>query len=378
MSFLSTWLADMRRALASGNPLVMVWRISLAFFVLFWSVVFWLLLGWMKFLYALASGTLPDSRAQRDAEVTPSPLSAVSDFGSNPGDLRMWTYMPDGLPVGAPLIVVLHGSTQSARDYAVGAGWVQLAQRHGFALLCPEQTRANNGTLSFQWFRPEDIAREGGEAESVAQMVEHVLAAKQLDAKRVFVTGLSSGGAMTAVMLATRPDMFVAGAVIAGLPYQAAQSVMGALWAMKKPRAQSARAWGDAVRAAAPAVGRFPAISIWHGTKDRVVRPASAEALVAQWTNVHGIEGGAVVELARDGRSVQMWRSAEGKAAVSLHLIEGMGHGTPLASRGIDASGRAGPYLLDVGVNSSLEIIQAWGVAPMKTGELAPANQSAA
>jgi poly(hydroxyalkanoate) depolymerase family esterase len=331
----------------------------------------------MKFLYALASGAWPDSRVRPDADVA-SPLSAVTDFGSNPGDLRMWTYAPSNLPVGAPLVVVLHGSTQSAQDYAVGAGWVQLADRYQFALVCPEQTRANNGTLSFQWFRPQDTAREGGEAESIAGMVRHVLASKQLDAKRAFVTGLSSGGGMTTVMLATYPEMFRAGAVIAGLPYHAAESVMGAFWAMKKPRSLSPRAWGDEVRAASTHIGAYPGITIWHGTKDRVVRPASAEALVAQWTNVHGIVDGAVVELARDGRSVQMWRSADGKAAVALYLIDGMGHGTPLTTSGADAVGTPGPYLLDVGVNSSLEIIQAWGLAPLKAGELAPAKQSAA
>ncbi len=377
MRFLSTWIADMRRALASGNPFVMLWRISLAFFVLFWSVTLWVVAAWMKFLYALASGTMPQGR-QHPAAAVVSPLTAVAEFGLNPGDLRMWTYAPPNLPSGAPLVVVLHGSTQSARDYAVGAGWVQLADRYHFALLCPEQTRANNGTLSFQWFRRDDTAREGGEAQSIAAMVRHLMSTKQYDPKRVFVTGLSSGGGMTTVMLATYPELFQAGAVIAGLPYRAAENVMGALWAMMRPRALSPRAWGDEVRAAAPHVGQYPRVAIWHGTKDRVVRPASAQALVAQWTNVHEIEGNAELQTLAQGRAVQVWKSPNGTVAVALHLIDGLGHGTPLDTTGRDACGQAGPYLLDVGINSSLEIAQSWALAPLKAGQLTPAKQSAA
>jgi poly(hydroxyalkanoate) depolymerase family esterase len=377
MRFLSTWVADMRRAFASGNPLVMLWRISLAFFVLFWSVAFWFLLAWMKFVYALASGAWPDSRVRPDADVA-SPLSAVTDFGPNPGDLRMWTYAPANLPAGAPLVVVLHGSTQSARDYAVGAGWVQLADRYHFALLCPEQTRANNGTLSFQWFRPQDTARAGGEAASIAEMVRHVLRTQQLAAQRVFVTGLSSGGGMTTVMLATYPEMFKAGAVIAGLPYHAADSVMGAFWAMMKPRSLSPRAWGDEVREAAPSVGYFPKIAIWHGTKDRVVRPASAHALVAQWTNVHGIEGQGTVERTRDGRAVHQWKSQDGAIVVALHMIEGLPHATPLKTHGEGACGVAGDYLIDNGINSSLEIAQSWGLVKVQAGQLGDAPKAVA
>jgi poly(hydroxyalkanoate) depolymerase family esterase len=249
MTILSTWLASVRRAFASGNPAVVVWRLSLAFVVLFWSLTSWVLFGWIKLVWAFwlrmlsPAGDVTATTADVSVAVS-GQLREVAEFGNNPGALRMFVYRPKGLLVGAPLVVVLHGSKQSAHGYAAGAGWLELADRYKFALVCPQQTRANNGTLSFQWFSPKDTAREGGEADSIAEMVRHALATENLDKSRVFVTGLSSGGAMTAVMLATHPEMFVAGAVIAGLPYGAADSVAGALWAMFYLKARTARAWG--------------------------------------------------------------------------------------------------------------------------------------
>jgi len=115
---------------------------------------------------------------------TASGLKPVANFGTNPGNLTMQLYVPKDLPAGAPLVVVLHGCTQTAADYAEGAGWVTLARRFGFALLCPEQTRTNNPNLCFNWFQPGDTARGAGEAASIAAMVEHALSRHGLDPSR--------------------------------------------------------------------------------------------------------------------------------------------------------------------------------------------------
>ena len=101
---------------------------------------------------------------------------------------------------------MLHGCTQTAADYDQGSGWSQLADRHGFVLLYPEQNRANNANLCFNWFEPGDIARGKGEALSIRQMIGAVAVAHGMDRDRVFVTGLSAGGAMASVMLATYPE----------------------------------------------------------------------------------------------------------------------------------------------------------------------------
>ena len=144
-------------------------------------------------------------------------LEETKRFGSNPGQLRMFSHMARPAVNHSALVVVLHGCGQTAAGYDHGAGWSTLADRYGFALLVPEQQRSNNPNGCFNWFQPEDAQRGRGEAASIRQMVEHMVREKGVDPSRVFVTGLSAGGAMTSVMLACYPDVFAAGAIIAGL-----------------------------------------------------------------------------------------------------------------------------------------------------------------
>lgn len=309
---------------------------------------------------ALSLKLQPNPPAKGPGEV--DLLTETKDFGPNPGDLRMLMYLPKELAAGSPLVVVLHGSTMTAQAYAEGAGWLALAQRFGFALLCPEQTSANNANLSFNWFQPWDSAREGGEATSIHQMIGQAIETHDLDAKRVFVTGLSAGGAMTAVMLATYPEVFAAGGIIAGLPYGAACNVWEALTAMFQENGGSDHEWGEKVRAASSNPGPWPCVSIWHGESDTTVRPGAGEDLVSQWTNVHGVGNRPGVAKSGDGRTYRVWRSANGQTMVKHHSIRGMAHGTPLSTKGVDGCGTAGPYLLEVGISSSLEIAKSWGV----------------
>src|SRR5579871_6091785 len=154
-----------------------------------------------------------------DQDALRTPLIADYDFGSNPGDLRMFSYTPTEIARNGPLVVVLHGCTQSAASYDVGAGWSTLAQRYGFTLLMPQQKTSNNAHGCFNWFQPDDNARGRGEALSIRQMIRTAIEKFGLDEKQVYITGLSAGGAMTSVMLANYPEVFAGGAIIAGLPF---------------------------------------------------------------------------------------------------------------------------------------------------------------
>lgn len=218
-------------------------------------------------------------------------LNDLQGFGDNPGALRAMTFVPANLGRGAPLVVALHGCTQTAADYDQGTGWSVLAERASFALLLPQQVRTNNANLCFNWFSPEDIGRTGGEAESVAQMVRTMIDKYDIDPGRVFVTGLSAGGAMAAVMLATYPDLFAGGAVIGGLPYGCASSVPQALTCMRG-RGLDAMSLAAAIsRASGDHKGSWPTISIWHGTADATVDAANMYHLGVQWRGVHGVDG---------------------------------------------------------------------------------------
>lgn len=311
---------------------------------------------------APAARSARNRRRPAPADTAPGVLKDVVDFAPNPGALRMRLYTPSGLGSQAPLVVALHGCTQTGAGYAAGAGWLTLADRFGFAVLCPEQTRANNPNVCFNWYDAVDTARTGGEAASIAAMVRRAAKDHDLDARRVFVTGLSAGGAMAAVMLATWPELFAAGAVIAGLPYGSASSLMEAFAAMRQTRTQSASDSGDRVRAASSHRGDWPTLSIWHGQDDIIVRPAAGEALARQWINLHGVDDEPVVARTPAGRDFLVWMS-DGEPVVELHRIPGMGHGVPLRTDGTDGSGAAGPHMFEVGISSSLEIALGWGIA---------------
>ena len=294
-------------------------------------------------------------------------LRAVSSFGSNPGALRMWLHVPEALPQNSPLVVVLHGCGQSAAGYAAGAGWLTLADRYGFAVLCPEQVRSNNANLCFNWFEDSDTQRSSGEAASIAQMVRQAVTELNLDRDRVFVSGLSAGGAMAAVMLATYPEVFAAGAIIAGLPYGSASGVSQALGAMRRVPVLSGKAWGDKVRAAAPPRKSWPKVGIWYGDADTTVTPTAAQALALQWTNVHGATGSPVAVTRGSGHTHFTWLRPEGSIGVELHKIAGIGHGTPIAANGEDGCGTPAPWILEAGVSSSLEIARSWSLVQSKS-----------
>lgn len=286
----------------------------------------------------------------------------MDNFGRNPGNLRALMHVPVGLPAGAPLVVVLHGCTQTAGAYDRGSGWSTLADRFGFAILYPEQQRGNNPNLCFNWFSPSDTRRGVGEAESIREMVVTAIERRRLDASRVFVTGLSAGGAMTSVMLATYPEMFCAGAIIAGLPFGTAASVSEALERMRG-HGHDHEASSDRVRAASAHRGRWPAVSVWHGPTDMTVNAANAAMIVEQWKGVHGVTS-PPIEGQVDGQVHREWHDEAGRLVVEDYVVARLGHGTPIATSGDEACGVPGPYMLDAGISSTYRIAASWGVVP--------------
>ena len=302
-------------------------------------------------------------------------LKDLATFGSNPGALRAKIHVPPVVPSNPALVVVLHGCTQTAAGYDEGSGWSRLADKHGFILLFPEQQRSNNPNLCFNWFSPADNARDRGEAMSIRQMIAKIAQDHDVDPSRIFVTGLSAGGAMTSILLATYPELFAGGAIIAGLPHGAASNVSQALDAMRGGGGQDGVELGDRVRAASRHAGPWPHISIWHGTKDATVSQSNADAILAQWLSVHGLEDAPARTETVGRHSRRRWTDAGGRAVIEDHRISGMGHGTPLATKGPDGCGTVMPHMLEAGISSTRIIADSWGLLD---GEMAQAVSSEA
>jgi poly(hydroxyalkanoate) depolymerase family esterase len=298
-------------------------------------------------------------RNRAAASTVDSALVETMDFGPNPGGLKMLSFTPDGLKPHAPLVVVLHGCTQTAEGFARNAGWITLAEQCGFVLLAPEQQPTNNLNRCFRWFKPDDAARE---AASIEAMIAHAMRLHRHDAQRVYVTGLSAGGAMTSVLLATYPEVFAAGAIVAGLPFGIADSAASAWSAMSGRRSGSADL-AAVVQRASPLATARPRVSIWHGDADVTVHAANADDIALQWVGVHGLTMKDCETETIEGRTRTQWLSSRtGEAVVETNIVHGLGHGMPLATLGDDAIGAVAPHMLEAGVSAAREIARFWGL----------------
>lgn len=263
----------------------------------------------------------------------------------------MYVHEPPNVQKGAAVVVAMHGCTQNAAAY-VSAGWNDIADKQGFVVVYPEQSSANNSTQCFRWYDPAHTTRDKGEAKAIAAMVTN--AKTKYGSTKAYVTGLSAGGAMTSVMLATYPDLFEAGAVFSGIAYDCATSQLDAYSCMNPGKDKTPEQWAALV----PKTANPPRVSIWHGSSDYTVAPKNAEESVRQWLGVNGIdESNPTTETV--GKATH---TIYGGGKVESWIVQGMGHGTPVAPK--SSCGTAGAYILDEDLCSSQKAAEFFGLAP--------------
>ena len=264
----------------------------------------------------------------------PGRLVEFNGFGDNPGNLRMLAHVPPAV-TGDALVVLLHGCGQGAAAFADDSGWIALADKLHFPLIIPEQAEANNAGRCFQWFHPADTERDKGEAASIAAMTRAAIGRFGTDEQRVFIVGLSAGAAMAAAMLAAYPDLFAAGASVAGLPVGSARSGMQAMLRMASAGPnRTPIEWANAVRAAAPPgfAGPWPRLSIWQGQADTTVAPDNANLLATQWRALHGLDAPTMVEQVQHGVHHRTWPDGKHPLVESWSLPQ-MPHAYPVGAR---------------------------------------------
>ena len=226
-----------------------------------------------------------DGTPARPAPHVDEPLAGAflkRSFTNDAGTRTYKLYVPASYAAASsepvPVIVMLHGCTQSPDDFAAGTRMNALADQHGFLVVYPAQAGKANQSRCWNWFRPEDQDRDRGEPSLIAGITREVASAYRVDARRIFVAGMSAGAAMAVILGAMYPDLYAAIGAHSGLPYGAAHDMPSALAAM-----QSGAARHRSVMSSNGNSNWTPTI-VFHGDSDRTVNARNGDAIVAQVT----------------------------------------------------------------------------------------------
>lgn len=248
-------------------------------------------------------------------------------------------YIPSGYHGQTlPLVLMLHGCTQTPDDFAAGTRMNVLAEEHQCFVVYPAQALAANGSKCWNWFKAADQQRGEGEPSIIAGITRHIISTYPVDARRVYVAGLSAGGAMAAIMGMTYPDLYAAVGIHSGLPYAVAHDLPSARAAMKQGGPNPGGQPDVRVPAAERGVRSVPTI-VFHGDRDTTVHPRNGDQVVAQWTTIHShdrahtksrADRAASVERGQvpDGRAYTraIYHDASGQPILEQWRIHGAGH----------------------------------------------------
>lgn len=272
-------------------------------------------------------------------------------YTSHAGTRHYKTYIPASHGRGAlPVIVMLHGCKQDPDDFAAGTRMNLLAEELGFIVVYPGQAGNANASNCWNWFEPKHQQRDRGEPSLIAGITREVIETCGADAGRVYVAGLSAGGAMAAVMGTTYPDVYAAVGVHSGLAYASAQDVATAFSAMRGPGTKRGRR-----KAQSPAANRDVPTIVFHGDRDTTVHPSNGDDLIAQASQAAA--GGAGPKRAFGGHEPTVehgnasgrkytrttYRDDGGRSVMEQWLIHGAAHAWSGGSTEGSFSDTAGP-----------------------------------
>jgi poly(hydroxyalkanoate) depolymerase family esterase len=280
---------------------------------------------------------LPDRAPPIVPDVPDGGRFITASYTNHAGTRSYKLYIPSGYhgqPL--PLVVMLHGCTQGPDDFAAGTRMNELAEEQECFVAYPAQTHAANGSKCWNWFKASDQQRDGGEPSIIAGLTRQIVDSHRVDARRIYVAGLSAGGAMAATMAMTYPELYAAAGIHSGLPHAAAQDLPSAFAAMQGGGISSV-GW-PAAGAKQPGAAPVPTI-VFHGDRDTTVHPCNGEQVIAQSVASpagpgasHGAAKAARVTVqpgqVPDGHAYTrtIYHDAGGQPVVEYWLIHGAGH----------------------------------------------------
>jgi poly(hydroxyalkanoate) depolymerase family esterase len=255
---------------------------------------------------------------QRAPQIPPGARFETRSIISPQGQRFFKLYVP-ARPLAEPrsLLIMLHGCTQTPEDFAAGTRMNELAEQNGFIVAYPAQPKSANPSACWNWFNPQNQTRGRGEAAVIVAEAQRLIAEFGIDPRRVFVAGMSAGGAMAAIVAAVYPDAFSAVGIHSGLPYRSASDVVSALAAMRGKGAPSMQSYGES-----PLV---PTI-VFHGSADRIVHPSNGARINDAHLGSREVHQGTASD--GNGRSFQrmITRDHNGRIKAEYWVIEGAGH----------------------------------------------------
>jgi poly(hydroxyalkanoate) depolymerase family esterase len=259
----------------------------------------------------------------------------AGSYSNHVGTRNYKLYIPGGYHgQSMPLLVMLHGCTQSPDDFAAGTRMNAIAEERQCLVVYPEQAESANGSKCWNWFKSLDQQRDQGEPSIIAGITREVIKTWHVDPRQVFIAGLSSGGAMAVIMVATYPDLYAAAGVHSGLPYASARDLPSAMVAMKEGMGA-----GGAIHSTSSTSARSIPIIVFHGDRDTTVHPRNGDQIIAQWmsnaaadrpvpkgrTSPHTTIGQGKI---RNGHAYThiVHRNGSGHAIAEQWLVHGAGH----------------------------------------------------
>ncbi len=295
-------------------------------------------------------------------------LTEIHKFGENPGNLKMFVFNEEKQDtISKPLVIVLHGCSQNANKVSELTGWNKLAKLNNFTVLYPQQKMINNVSLCFNWFLKNDIEKGKGESESIYEMILYMKSHYQINEKKVFITGLSAGAAMSVVMLATHPKTFKAGAIFAGCAYKVATNPFSAVKVMLGKKQVPKEELVKWITDQNTEIKNYPLLIVYQGENDNIVNHQNANLLIEQWTAINNSDTIAdktepSFETISDITRIE-YQNFNTTKEVIYYKVQNLGHQL-LINPGEETNqgGKTGIYGVDKNFHSTFQTIKDFGI----------------